>query len=335
MPKALRKKSLKPSIPEGVGATSIYCRKCMNLKAPRDVFQAVDPLDSNGKMSICRDCISKIYVNHYLFEKNLENAIYKTCKDVNIRYDENAIASTKAQLITQEKTDDDASVFGIYKSRLGSTDSKAGGSVSAGDMVFSESWSGDNNDGEEVVFDGSESVKEFWGENFTVEEYRFLESELAAWKKSYSCNNRGEEFYLKQICLKILSLQTASGKTDNILKNIQQLLKDSALTPAQQTASSSGKGNDTWGAMTRLVEETTPAEYYKDKELFKDFDNIGAYIKKYITRPLKNFVTGSRDFNITTDDETEFDSVEYVDDAVDGAIGEEVIQDDQKESDLS
>ena len=55
------------------------------------------------------------------------------------------------------------------------------------------------------------------------------------------------------------------------------------------------------------IEETTPAEYYKDKELFKDFDSIEEYIKKFITRPLKNFITGSRDFNIVEEDITEYD----------------------------
>jgi hypothetical protein len=79
------------------------------------------------------------------------------------------------------------------------------------------------------------------------------------------------------------------------------------------------------------VEETTPSEYYKDKELFKDFDNIGSYFKKYITRPIKNFVTGSRDFNVNTDDDAEYDS-EY---AGDDIVDEEVIQDDQEESDIS
>ena len=332
MPKALRKKSLKSSIPEGVGSTAIYCRKCMLLKKPVDFFKAVDPLDSNGYFSICKDCASKIYVDHYLFEKNLENAIYKVCRVINLKYDDAVISAVRAHLSTQGKTDDDPSVFGIYKSRLASTDSKNGSNIAVGDMTFAESNNnyGDD-DKEEVVFEGAESVKEFWGENFSVEEYRFLEKTLAQWRQSYSCNNEAERFYLKQICLKLLELEQSDGKKDGILKSVQQLLKDSALTPAQQTASSSGKGTETWGMMNKLVEESSPSEYYKDKELFKDFDNIGSYIKKYITRPIKNFVTGSRDFNVNTDDDAEYDS-EYAEDDI---IDEDVIQDDQKESDIS
>jgi hypothetical protein len=61
-----------------------------------------------------------------------------------------------------------------------------------------------------------------------------------------------------------------------------------------------------------LIEETEPAEYYADKTMFKDFDNIGFYFEKYVTRPLKNFVMGSRDFNVETekdgdDDDDSFD----------------------------
>jgi hypothetical protein len=124
---------------------------------------------------------------------------------------------------------------------------------------------------------------------------------LADWKRSYSCQNKAEEFFMKQICLKSLELEkvrTEGKNPDSILKGMQDLLKNAALTPAQQTASSSGKGMETWGMFIKTIEETTPAEFYKDKQRFADFDNIGSYIQKYVVRPLKNFVTGSRDFNI-------------------------------------
>ena len=115
---------------------------------------------------------------------------------------------------------------------------------------------------------------------------------------------------MKQICLKELELENArkEGKSpDSILKSMQELLKNGALTPAQQTAASSGKGVETWGMFIKNIEETTPAEYYKNKEMFRDFEGIEEYIARFITRPLKNFVTGSRDFNISEEDGTEYD----------------------------
>ncbi len=55
----------------------------------------------------------------------------------------------------------------------------------------------------------------------------------------------------------------------------------------------------------KVIEENEPASYYEDKKLFKDFDDIDFYFKKYVTRPLKNFVTQSRDFNVDTEDDVD------------------------------
>ena len=42
------------------------------------------------------------------------------------------------------------------------------------------------------------------------------------------------------------------------------------------------------------IEKYTPAEYYKDKKLFKDTDEIGNYWERFIKRPLKNLILGSK-----------------------------------------
>ncbi|MBE3094750.1 MAG: hypothetical protein IMZ52_06930 [Actinobacteria bacterium] len=272
-------------------------------------------MDSNFFMSLCKECIVEIYISQYNIERDLRRAIYNTCRIVNVLYSDSAVQATESQLKNKEILPDDKSVFGWYKAKIASTmkgfgAAKMGDSVGA-DFTFRYENSSTPERGEPVDFTGSESVIEFWGGDFSTEEYRFLEKELAEWKQSYSCQNKAEEFFMKQICLKALELEAArkggGGSVDSILKSMQELLKNGSLTPAQQTAASSGKGVETWGMFIKTIEETTPAEYYKDKELFKDFDGIGEYIKKYITRPLKNFVTGSRDFNITEEDTTEYD----------------------------
>lgn len=326
MPKRLkqRKKSLVHVSDSGVEITQVYCRRCMKNKPPKDFYKAVDHfLDSSGVMSICSACISDIYIRQYNVERDLRRAIYKTCQIVNILYTDSAVQATETHLKNKEILPDHPSVFGMYKSKIASTlkgvgVAKMDDSV-AMDFTFRyENSSIPEHSPEELDFGGAEGVIEFWGDGYGIEEYRFLEKELADWKRSYSCQNKAEEFFLKQICMKSLELEKAKkeGKSgDGILKSMQDLLKNAALTPAQQTAASSGKGTETWGVFIKNIEETTPAEYYKDKELFKDFDGIEEYIKRYITRPLKNFVTGSRDFNVTEEDTTEYDepSLEVID----------------------
>ena len=316
MPKVLRRKKSLSVVNEGIA--SIYCRKCTKNKPTKDFFVAVDKfIDSNGYFSICKECISKMYVMFYNSQHSLDRAIYKTCKAVNIVYSTSAVNSTITHLATQQKLDDDPSIFGIYKSKIVNTQKgnnlgKMAEATASMDLTFRETAIPEHSE-DEQEFEGADGVVAFWGDGYTTDEYRFLEKELTEWKRSYSCQTKAEEFLFKQICLKILGLETANkedGKGgDAILKSIQELLKTTALTPAQQNAASSGKGTETWGIFIKNIEETTPAEYYKDKTLFKDIDGMEEYIKKYIVRPIKNYITGSRDFNVVEDDNTEYDEV--------------------------
>jgi len=42
-----------------------------------------------------------------------------------------------------------------------------------------------------------------------------------------------------------------------------------------------------------FISDYTPEEFYSDKELYKDHDNIGNYIERHVTRPMINLETGS------------------------------------------
>ena len=287
------------------GESIFYCRRCAKLKKETDFYKTFDTfLDTNNRLSICSECIAEIYALIYNTEHSMERTIYRLCRLLNIKYDLSAVQATITQLENQGKPPDDNTCFGIYKSKLIRRGAGISGEANLeGDFTFQEDTTSPSRDSAQSGdFDSFETVSEFWGSTkYSVDDYRFLERELSEWKRSYSCQNKAEEFFMKQICLKALELEKArveEKSVDAILKSMQDLLKNAALTPAQQTAASSGKGTETWGLFIKTIEETTPAEFYKDKTLFADFDNIGAYIQKYIVRPLKNFVTGSRDFNI-------------------------------------
>ena len=48
-------------------------------------------------------------------------------------------------------------------------------------------------------------------------------------------------------------------------------------------------------------------KYFEDKKLYEDYDHIKEYIDRFLFRPLKNLITGSRDFD------KEFQSLELND----------------------
>lgn len=302
----------------------VYCRKCMKIKSSKDFYLRVDDfLDSNGFMSICKECCNEIYNNSLNIERNFEKALFRTCKILNMAWSPNAVDATRTHVIkAQNAKKENIQVFGIYKSKL----STLGNLSSDGIMTFD----GYNNTGQIILQneitddkDFDKYLKDFWGPGLEYEEYEFLESELARYKKTHKCDTATEESLLRQICFAELDIRKSrmdkGGGDSSAVKRLQDLMKTASVDPAKASSANSGTAKDTFSSFIKIIEDNEPASYYgqDDKKLFKDFDNIDFYFKKYITRPLKNFITQSRDFNVDTEDD--------IDEIVDSEDGDEGI----------
>jgi hypothetical protein len=242
-------------------------------------------------------------------EHNFEKALLRTCKILNVAWVPNAVEATKTQVskaMSSGKTD--IQVFGIYKSKL-STLSNLNSDIQ---LTFDNSVSNiETNTNENVTDDQdfNKYLKDFWGPDLIFEDYEFLESELARYKKTHKCDTATEESLLRQICFAELDIRKSrmgkGGGDASAVKRLQELMRTASVDPAKAATANSGQAKDTFSSFIKIIEENEPAEFYsgKDKELFKDFDNIDFYFKKYVTRPLKNFITQSRDFNVDTEDD--------------------------------
>jgi len=156
-------------------------------------------------------------------------------------------------------------------------------------------------DGNKNQADIDQELKLFWGFGFSIDDYIFLESELARWKKTHKCDNQSELTLLREICITILEIRKARERnesTTSLKKELQELMKTAAVDPAKANIADNGKSLDSYGLWLKDIEEYEPAEYFADKQLFVDFDGIKTYVDKYIYRPLRNLLTGSREFNI-------------------------------------
>ena len=300
----------------------IYCRKCMREKKTSEFFKATDVfLDTNGYQSVCRDCCKEIYLRYYSFEHDLRKSIYRTCKTLNWLYTERAIDATERTLNSRSTAPDSESVIGTYRSKLSMRDFGDGirrlEEEGTKDLTFKEFSDvterpttdeiGDDAFGEKTV-----DLKDFWGSNFTYDQYVFLEAELARWKATHLSDTYAQISLLKELCYKELEIRNArveGNGTSAMIKEKQDLMKTASVDPAKANAASFGQNKESFGLIIKQIEETEPAEFYKDKDLFKDFDNLAWYFEKYLRRPLKNFITGSRDFNVDigNDDDDEYD----------------------------
>ncbi len=297
----------------GTEVSAIYCRMCMETKAPSFYYQATDDfLDKNGFFSICKQCCQTLYENNLKIENSIERALYKTCRTLNIRYDPDAIEVAKQQIKNMNDRGTNATnFFGIYKSKLLAVSSAEIGKRGDIDLTFQEETvlpppSDPLLDHEK----NAEELKQFWGDSMNRDDYIWLEKEYAKWEHDYDIRNSSEVNLLKLIILKLFDIKNAraTGSTAKLEKEFQDLLKTSALSPAQSSAASKSGFADTYGMLIKRIEEETPAEYYKDYKLFDDFFDLKKYIKNYITRPISNFFSGQKNYNISGDPEFSFDA---------------------------
>ena len=286
-----------------------YCRKCSMIKSKLQFYDTTDMyLDSNGCMSVCKDCAGEIYTQIFETVRSHEKAILRMCQLFNVKYDQTAIDAAVKHLETVEG--DVSRMFGAYKSKLYVLNRGAVG-VNAKQLDLTYNFPTniiinapeDSHYGQEV-----DDLREFWGDSFSPQELEKLERKSANWRKSHAIDTNGEEVLLRLICIKELEIDKAisTGQpTASLIKEFQDLLKTSALSPSMSNAASGGKSMEAFGVWIKEIESMTPAEWIKDRSIWKDIDNIEEYGEKYITSPLRSFVTGSREF--TLDDDSEGD----------------------------
>ena len=297
----------------GVTVEKIYCRRCMTLKVPSEFFSAVDDLDSNGFMSICKKCCNEIYDSYYSVEHSIAKAILRTCRKINLMFDEGCVGSTETHLKTLfdngKPTDN---IIGIYKSKLAqSQKNNFSDPGSEFDLTFHEPNIMIKN---EPMTDDEEfesgDLKLVWGENLTFDDYQFLEREYDEWKKTHRCDTKAEKTLIREICHKELEIRKKRIETQghvpgSLTKELQDLMKTANVDPSKTSEANSGKNKERYSKFIEILEENDPADYYKDKMLYKNFDNQDFILKKYVTRPLKNFITQSRDFNVEAEDDVD------------------------------
>ena len=290
-------------LPQKEEKKQIYCRKCQKMKNENNYYSCVNHfLDTNGKMSVCKDCVNLIYNNFYKSDLSMEKSIYRTCKALNIKYDEKAVSSAKSHIQTFiDRGTEPKSIFGIYKNKLVQSQGRSlGDNDWTEDLTFEEprkeilqSLQPSNKDDAELLY--------FWGGNLDADDYAFLEREYNEYQKSNRFDTQAEKSILKLICLKTLQIRKKDnqGSDTSLLKDLRDLMKTGGIDPAKILAANSGKSAETYSNFIKMTEEFDPADWYKDRKKFRDIDGIEEYMADFVDRPLKNYVTRSRDFKVS------------------------------------
>ena len=310
-----------------------YCRKCVSMRPASDFYEAMDTgfADSVGLLSICKTSINEMYDDMISQKMSIEQAIHRLCIVLNVKYSNEAMASTKTHVQTLIDSGKNVSaIFGIYCSKMVALNKSMDKSIDV-DNSYEDIA---------VIFTSKELNTEvqipqdiitFWGSGVTPDEVRFLQSEYVQFTKNYTTEDHAQVSLLKQACYTLLELKnarSAQDPTDKLVKGLQDIMKTLKVAPSAKDKDEGNVGSERFGEWIRDIELYEPAEWMKSDprgDMYRDVANVEEYFENYIVRPLKNFITNSKDFNIREEDsdmESLDDDDDLFADADDYPIGE-------------
>lgn len=137
-----------------------------------------------------------------------------------------------------------------------------------------------------------------WGAGLDVVDYDTLENHYNYLKSANPrSDNNNQEIFINNLCYTQMQLMKAvrQGRVDDYSKLTESYRKTFTQAGLKTVASASEMDAPIAGVTIETIERYTPAEYYKNKKLFKDFDGLGDYISRFLTRPLRNLQFGTND----------------------------------------
>lgn len=288
-------------------ANTIRCPMCGKRQSFGNFYKSKSPLyaSNHERMVFCKVCVWKTYDTYYNIIKDIRNSVYITCMKFDIPFSEGDYEGMTKQVVK----DTSSHPMKIYMQKVNSL-----GAFNSGLEGFDPTFILNEHDKTDQIIKSLESgvvslnpnISEdlilFWGGGFAEEEYIFLELELGNWQKTHKCDNQAEITLLKEICIKILTIRNKRTNNESVssdLKELQELMKTASVDPAKANVASAGRLQDTFGLWVKDIEQFRPAEWHNQQEKYKDMDGFVPYIQNYIIRPIKNFITGNRDFIIS------------------------------------
>jgi hypothetical protein len=305
-------KSIVPKKPRitstGLTVETSHCRRCRQAKSREKFIDATNTLlDTNGLLSVCNDCIEELFSNIYGYSGSIEATILKLCRMLDVAYVPAAIESAKKSMESKSNSGrvvNPSTLFGVYK-HLAKVMSRTGLKDTMVDMSYREVSGGQETpkDPDKILdpnaFEGADDLLQFWGTD-DINEISFLEREFANFKRTHKADTYAEIILMKEVCHKISEMDKArrEGRSvDSMLKALQEVMKNLAISP-NITNAASGNAVDSFGSWIKEIESTRPAEWVEDKSVFRDVDKLEEYSEKYITSPLRTFVTGNKEFDL-------------------------------------
>ena len=295
--------------------TTSVCVSCQR-EYPIDKFYpriVDDKFSPDGVIPYCSDCCEEIVRENLTKVNSLESAMWLTCAKLDVPFIRKVFEKVEEQKSKYQqksgKKDSEYTLFKYYYDYLW-------GSKSMGTAI--DVWIDFSNTdvsmgeisslkkSEEALNREIEKLELDWGVQEDIEDYKFLVYNFDKYTKDVGEMTPQQEDLYRDLCLARLEkrkieekkLDGDLTKVQNRILNLMHKLNLDRFEDNQPKTLSEEFLFD----KIRMVEQTMPADFYKDKNLYKDMTKKRKLMTDLVYRPLANTLTGSRDFNIDIND---------------------------------
>lgn len=279
-------KTVKDKVVKRDKYTCLYCEK---EYADKNFYKSNSNFYSKtGKIPYCKQCIENFYQSY--FEKYTnegclspeKKAIKRLCMIFDIYYNDSVCDSSMNKI---KKDSMNISPMGQYMKtiQLSQYNRKK---ETYENTIMQEELKRENFDSQEYIDsieNISEKIRDFWGNGFAEEDYKYLQKEYEDWTTRHECNTKAQEELFKRICFKQLEILKATRReedTRNLDATFQNLLETAKLQP-KQNAGDAMSDAQTFGTLIDKWETTRPIPEVEEE--LRDVDRIGLLVHTFYT----------------------------------------------------
>ena len=283
--------------------------QCIGLKKDSEFFSSWSPFHSNGKVPYCKECCNKMF-QYYLNEtKSAKTALYYTLMKIDIPFIKSIYEIVNERSLSGDKNGKRTPInVGTYVNELRrySKNKEIWSDFSATDVDITEV--------DAKIQTAEIKQKEMkqweidWGIQDEVCDYEFLNDTFNRYTKGVEFVNPQQEDLYRDLCRDRLLLRKINDNRyngDETIDKVQnRISKTMATLKVDQFESNKPKtaSEQSFFAKIAQIEQTKPADLYKEPKKYKDFNKLRQYEEDMVLRPLLNTLCGHRDFDINIED---------------------------------
>lgn len=277
-------------------ATCCKCHEQLSLR--KEFYRTYSPLyTNNGYMPICKSCFNRIADDYLVKYGSKQEATKRICMAFDLYYSDD--------IFSKVEEEEDAWV-GKYMKRLSMSqyrkktfDTSLDEGVKVAGVLYNKKARSlrDKILTEEAMNQASAEDIRKWGYGFKPEDYDEMNRHYALLKAANPRADGNQENYIMDCCrIKMHQLKASREGDMDVFQKMTELYTKNYKNGNLKSAGDSAIAEDfVYGVTVEQIEQYTPAEYYKGKELYRDFDNIGDYFMRMVVRPLKNILLGTKE----------------------------------------